>query len=48
VVEADTIEEVVEIAKVLLPDLMATNLEYDMNHDLPPLADLAQLYESRT
>jgi hypothetical protein len=48
VVEADTIEELVDIAQDLLPDLVAANLAYDMHHGLPPLVQLAQYPESCT
>ncbi len=46
VVEAATIEEVVEIAHDLLPDMVAANLEHDMQ-DIPPLFQLAKFSESR-
>jgi hypothetical protein len=47
VVEADTIEEVLEIAQDLLPDMVAENLEYDMKNGLPPLFLLAKFAENR-
>ncbi len=48
VVEAATIEEVVEIAQDLLPDMVAANLEYEMSHGFPPLFELAKFAENRT
>lgn len=46
-VSCETLEEVFEVVKDVLPELVANNLTYDIKHGHMPLYNIAKYAESR-